>query len=124
MKYARVIPRDEWNARMRRRVGGQPHRIAIRKLTIRDIEKYLSKVSRETSVECWRYNSKSNQNYPRFKGFLCHRVSYELYNGPIAFGLTIDHLCMNRWCQNPKHLEAVSAEENSRRYRSYQLGLV
>lgn len=44
-----------------------------------------------------------------------HRASYREYVGPIAPGLTIDHLCRNRACFNPAHLEAVSHSENCRR---------
>jgi HNH endonuclease len=41
-----------------------------------------------------------------------HRVSYEIRNGPIGIGLTIDHLCRNRRCVNPDHLEAVPNRVN------------
>lgn len=41
-----------------------------------------------------------------------HRVSYELARGPIPDGCQLDHLCRNRACINPEHLEPVSAREN------------
>jgi hypothetical protein len=46
------------------------------------------------------------------KTALVHRVIYEHYIGPIPDGLTIDHLCRNRLCCNPEHLEAVSNKTN------------
>jgi hypothetical protein len=46
---------------------------------------------------------------------LAHRVAYELMVGPIPDGNVIDHLCSNRSCVNPHHLEPVTQDENVRR---------
>jgi hypothetical protein len=46
---------------------------------------------------------------------LAHRVYYERAKGPIPEGLTLDHLCRQRHCVNPDHLEAVTLKENIRR---------
>lgn len=41
-----------------------------------------------------------------------HRVAYEYYVGPIPIGLDLDHLCRNRICCNPEHLEPVDRRTN------------
>lgn len=48
-------------------------------------------------------------------GGYTHRLMYEHHNGPIPPGMHIDHLCSNRSCCNPAHLEAVTQAENNRR---------
>ena len=47
-----------------------------------------------------------------------HRVVYETAIGPIPVGLELDHLCRNRSCVNPFHLEPVTGVENIRRGES------
>lgn len=44
-----------------------------------------------------------------------HRVLFEQMSGPISGLMEVDHLCVNRGCVNPAHLESVSREENIQR---------
>jgi hypothetical protein len=80
----------------------------------------------EASSGCWEWqNALNSEGYGRIKiGSLidgsartvyAHRWSYERIIGPIPSGLFIDHLCRNRKCVNPAHLEPVTHLENQRR---------
>lgn len=46
------------------------------------------------------------------RNVLAHRWAYEQNRGPIPVGLELDHLCRNRRCVNPSHLEPVTTGEN------------
>ena len=49
------------------------------------------------------------------KTYLVHRLVFESLVGPIPPRLTLDHLCRQRSCCNPGHLEPVTKGENTRR---------
>lgn len=49
------------------------------------------------------------------RAMLAHRVSYMEFRGPIPKRKQIDHLCRNKACVNPDHLEPVTALVNTRR---------
>lgn len=72
------------------------------------------------SGDCWEWTASVNsKGYGTFwidgKCQLAHRVSYEKYRNEIPDGLQIDHLCRNKRCVKPSHLEPVTNEENNRR---------
>ena len=49
------------------------------------------------------------------RAYYAHRLAYEMLIGPIPDGLVIDHLCANKPCCNPYHMEPVTIGENRRR---------
>lgn len=71
---------------------------------------------------CWRWKG-ANQGPERGYGQVswmgesmgAHRAAYLILVGPISEGKHLDHLCRNRLCCNPQHLEQVSKRENTLR---------
>jgi hypothetical protein len=69
---------------------------------------------------CWEFTGRINKKgYGRFslngKVTLAHTASYRIHKGVIKNGYTVDHLCRNRKCVNPDHLEAVPHRVNLER---------
>jgi hypothetical protein len=86
--------------------------------------RFWPKVDRRSPAECWEWTAarfvRGDRNYgPQYGAFSvggrmrqAHRVAYELTVGPIPAGMTLDHLCRNKGCVNPHHLEPVTNREN------------
>lgn len=88
------------------------------------VARFWSKVDR--TEDCWLWTGWINKGYGRWcpdvknrKTASTHRYAYELLVGPIPDGLTLDHLCRNKACVNPAHLEPVTARENIQRARPH-----
>lgn len=74
--------------------------------------------------DCWRWIGRFGRGgYGAFKynidgrqhGTTAHRASWLAHRGDIPDDLVTDHLCRNRWCVNPWHLELVTTKINNDR---------
>ena len=92
-------------------------------------ELFWPKVAIRWTDECWEWTgARSSSGYGSFttgrnRGLtgLPHRLSYLMLKGDPG-NLVIDHLCRNKLCVNPQHLEAVSQEVNVHREREANRG--
>lgn len=79
------------------------------------IERLLQSVTKTDTCWVWTGHLRGN-GYGGFRvdgrDEYVHRYAYRQMVGPIPLGFQIDHLCRNRLCVNPAHLEAVTQREN------------
>lgn len=84
----------------------------------------MKKPQRKTDCWIWAY-SKNGNGY----GVICrgkkvvdaHKFLFELLVRKVPHGTELDHLCKNKLCVNPTHLEPVSHAENCRRGKQTKL---
>lgn len=106
---------------------GDPHRVNGR-WKLSPEERFWQYVDK--TATCWHWTGGEKSGYGTFslggRSVQAHRYSYELVNGPIPGGRTLDHLCHtrvvndctdgarcpHRSCVRPDHLEPVSLENN------------
>lgn len=83
-----------------------------------DLCRFVDKLSIDENG-CWQWQATLDRHgYGTFylgRNLAAHRVAYALIVGDIPDGLHIDHLCRNRACVNPTHLEAVPQRVNTLR---------
>ena len=79
-------------------------------------------IDKQTGCHIWQGSHSGNGRgggYPRMclngQTVAVHRVMYTHVHGYIPGKKQIDHLCRNRMCVNPDHLEMVTHKENQRR---------
>jgi hypothetical protein len=91
-------------------------KLLLKQRNINPLDYFLNKVIYPENG-CWSWRGYRDQKgYGRFycRGLneYAHRWSYEYFVGAVPVGLELDHLCRNRDCVNPAHLEAVTHRVN------------
>lgn len=100
-----------------------------------NVQRFWKKVNKNGPIpekkpelgNCWVWKGSKSGHYGRFHvgkaQFGAHRYSYMVFVGPIPTDKEIDHLCENKACVRPTHLEAVTHGENMARAHGLEVGI-
>lgn len=87
-------------------------------VTLIGMARLESLISRDD--KCWNWTGWKIKGHGAFefrcRKVLAHRAVFILVKGAIPAGMCLDHLCENKSCVNPDHLEVVTSTENTRRF--------
>lgn len=125
---APVAQSEEQSTFNRRVVGSKPTGGTFCAQNLPD--RVRDKIRTGVNGECWQWvGAIQSSGYGSLvidgRHYLAHRYTYEVLAEPIPDGLQIDHLCQNKRCCNPAHLEPVTAKENNaRKFESQKLRCV
>ena len=113
--YLFSILRDTPEPPARSRISDPDYREILRRRIVHRVE--IDENGCWQWLGCLNYKGYGMIGAFRHKGAYAHRISYAVFVDatPLPDGWTLDHLCRNRGCVNPKHLEAVPHGENVRR---------
>lgn len=87
-------------------------------------ERFWRYIERDAKTGCWLWTGALSLGYGQIsdpvapgksKPVRAYALSYRMHKGDVPAGLELDHLCRNRRCCNPDHLEPVTHQENMRR---------
>lgn len=101
-------------------------RLIVTRNQIEIIDRIMSQVNKTNY--CWEWTGRKagkkqnsyGQIYYNGRQQMVHRIVYEELVDLLEITDTVDHLCRNKFCVNPEHLEAVSLRENVKRMHAYR----